>query len=249
MKNSYKLFIFTFITLFSFSQAIAREYKSDDTLRATFLTHNYYTAGAFDAAIFSSATMQRPGYMDRMGTLRFTLFVNLGATFHYDINNSLGFFTGLDVKNVGFIEKRNGDSTVKRRTYNLGVPLGVKFGNMNRRRYVFAGVGLDMPFNYKEKGFVSRSNKQKIDEWFSTRTPTFMPYAFVGVSVKRRLTVKLQYYMGNFLNPDYQTTQNGVTVAPYAGYDVHLILLSFGHTFHYRDHNNVQLNEAKLAAN
>jgi len=252
MANFYKI-VLLLITLSVFNTYASARNTPDDTLKPVFLKHNYYTAGSFNGAIFSTATMQRPGYDDRLGVLRFTLFVNLGITFHYDPNNHWGLFTGVDIKNIGFIEKTNTyDSTVKRRTYNVGVPLGFKFGNMAHKQFFFAGVGLDMPINYKEKGFINRNNKQKFNEWFSTRTPTFMPYAFVGLSVKRGLSLKLQYYFNNFLNPGFKVTQNGVTTTPYAGYNVHLILLSVGHTFHYREHNpspkTFHAEETKIAS-
>lgn len=232
------------------TSSYAKLIPAEDTIRPLFLKNNYYSAGAFDGAIFSTATMQRPGYENRMATLRFTLFVNIGVTFHCDFDKRWGVFTGVDIKNIGFIEKtNNNDSTVKRRTYNIGMPLGIKFGNMAHRQFLFAGGGLDMPFNFKEKGFISRDHKQKFNEWFSTRTPTFMPYIFFGLSTGKGISFKLQYYLGNFLSTDYKTTVNGVSTAPYAGYNVHLLLLSIGHSFHYHEYKNkiVHPEETKIA--
>jgi hypothetical protein len=108
-----------------------------------------------------------------------------------------------------------------------------------------------MPLNYKEKGFASRNNKKEFNEWFSTRTPTFMPYVFLGLSVRQGISFKLQYYLNNFLNADYKSTSNGITSAPYAGYDVHLLLFSIGHTFRYRYHHHskaISTEETKVAS-
>src|SRR6185312_6277682 len=106
------------------------------------------------------------------------------------------------LKNVGFIEKR-ADTTIKHRTYNLGIPIGLKFGNMRDRSYFFLGAGCDAPINYREKEFIKRGDKQKFNEWFSDRTPALMPYVFAGVSMAPGLTLKLQYYLNNYMNPDF----------------------------------------------
>ncbi|MBA3828054.1 MAG: hypothetical protein H0X33_03875 [Taibaiella sp.] len=189
----------------------------------------FYIGNALDGGIFSTATMQRPGVSSSLGTLRFSYVLNIGVTFNYDLNSHFGVFTGVDIKNVGFIEKQ-GDSTVKHRTYNLGVPLGLRFGNIQSRNFFFIGADIEMPFNYKEKGFIKRSHKEKFNDWFSARTPTFMPAVFAGFSMKPGVIVKVEYYLTNFLNPDF--TENGIK--PYQGYKVNLLLLSIGADIHYR---------------
>ncbi len=188
----------------------------------------WYWGNSLEGAIFSTATVQNPINSSKMGTLRFSYFINAGATYNYDITSDIGFFTGVSIKNVGFIEKM-GDSTVKHRTYNLCIPIALKFGNLRGRRYFFAGMDIEMPFNYKEKGFIKRSEKQKFNSWFSARTPAFMPTIFAGFSVKPGITFKLEYYLNNFMNPQF--TDKGIQ--PYAGYDVHLILLSIGTDIHF----------------
>jgi len=90
--------------------------------------------------------------------------------------------------------------------------------------YGFAGGGMDLVLNYREKSFTKRSNKTKMNEWFSQRTPLVMPYVFAGVAINRGITLKAQYYPGNFINPDF--TKNGFK--PYAGSEVHLLLISVG---------------------
>src|SRR5690606_26603856 len=84
---------------------------------------------------------------------------------------------------------------------------------------------------YREKGFVRRGDKSKFNEWFSTRTPAVLPYVFVGARVKPGLSLKLQYYPGNFLNPDF-TDDAGVQ--PYDGYKVNLIMATMGIEIPYR---------------
>lgn len=192
-------------------------------------TGKTYWGNSFEGAMFSTATGTIPSYSSSIGTLRFSYVINAGITYNYDVNDEFGLFTGLNIKNVGFIEKM-GDSTVKHRSYNVGVPLGIKIGNISGHRYFFAGLDLEIPVNYKEKGFTSRNHKEKFSTWFSGRTPVFMPAIFAGISMKHSITLKLEYYLSNFMNPEF--TDKGIK--PYAGYDVHLIILSVGADMQYR---------------
>jgi hypothetical protein len=174
-----------------------------------------------------------------LSTLRFSWIVNFGFNLNFDFNRHVGLMTGAGVKNIGFIEKIV-DSTVKRRVYTLGVPLGVKLGNLSKRNFVFLGGGLDVPFNYREKGFKDRGNKEKFNEWFSERTPSFLPYVFIGASASPGVTFKLQYYPGNFLNRDYVTNVQfpGGATYPYKPYQrfeqTQLLMLSIGMDLHYK---------------
>ncbi len=204
----------------------------------------FYVGSSLDGAIFSVSTLTSPFSSQKTSTFRFSYFINLGVTFNYDFTKHVGLYTGVDLKNIGFIEKKN-DSTIKRRTYNLGIPLGIKFGNVENHMYGFVGGGVDFPLNYREKGFVKRGHKEKLSEWFSDRTPATMPYIFAGVCIKPGVTIKLQYYLNNYMNPDY--TLKSSTTKPYAGYDVHPILLSFGIQLHYSKktmHHMMKSNEA-----
>lgn len=193
----------------------------------------FYTSSALDGAIFSSALVTRPGKDNELSTLRFTYIFNFGVNFNYDFNKYIGLYTGVGIKNIGFIDKI-GDSTIKRRVYTIGAPLGIKIGNLKKRKFGFIGGGVDIPFNYREKAFIKRGDKEKFNEWFSDRTPLVLPYVFAGVSMDPGITLKLQYYPTNFMNTDFtETTPSGITFKPYAGYKVNLILVSLGFDIHY----------------
>lgn len=195
-------------------------------------TRRWYASNSFDGAIFSSAVFEKPGDNRRLlPTVRFSM-LNIGYHFNYDFDEHFGFFTGLGIKNLGFIEKV-ADSTIKRRVYTIGIPIGFKLGNLQKRHYGFVGGGIDAPFNYREKGFVRRSDKDKFSEWFSDRTPDFMPYLFAGFSYGGGTTLKLQYYPGNFFNPEYNETNDGITTYPYRGYSAHIICITLGLDIHY----------------
>lgn len=206
---------------------------------------HWYTSNALDGAIFGSAIFEMPGSNRRLlPTVRFSM-VNFGYNFNYDFDPHFGFFTGLNIKNIGFIQKV-ADSTIKRRVYTLGIPVGFKLGLLQKRNYVFGGCGLDMPFNYREKGYVRRSDKQKFSEWFSDRTPDFMPYLFAGLSLSGS-TLKLQYYPGNFFNPEFNETKGGIISYPYRGYSAHLICLSVGIDINYSKKDKTKKEEAPAA--
>lgn len=170
-----------------------------------------------------------------VGTPRFTGFFHIGANLNYDLSEHVGIYTGVNIKNIGFIEKYNNpDSTVKRRVYTFGVPLGIKIGSIKHGSFLIAGGGVDFPFNFKEKGFIDRGNKRKFNEWFSSRTPSVMPYVFVGAYLRPIMAIKLQYYPTNFLNENYSYTEGNAQYTPYKGYDVKLIMLTLGFDINYR---------------
>lgn len=190
--------------------------------------YKFYVGTSMEGPMLSGASIDHPG-SPSSGTLRFSYFFNLGTTFNFNLSRHFGVFTGFDLKNIGFIENID-DRTIKRRTYNLGVPVGIKIGDMAiKHPYLFLGGGLDLPINYKEKSFPSsgRFHKTKFNEWFSNRTPHLMPYVFAGVALKHGLTLKVQYYPNNFLNPDF-TDNNVPRKKPYANYNVHLFALTVG---------------------
>ncbi len=195
----------------------------------------FYVGNALDVAIVSSAfikktiSLQSPPITNTttgMGMARLTIFLNAGFTFNWNLARHFGIWSGIDVKNIGFIEKNAGGETVKRRSYNLGVPLGIKIGNMvDKKSYLFLGGGADAPINYREKSFSIRDQKAKLSEWFSQRTPAVMPYMFAGATVHKGISFKLQYYPGNFLNPKF--VYNGTQ--PYASYNVNIFYASIGY--------------------
>lgn len=167
-------------------------------------TRKLYLSSGMDMCIFSTAIMEKPTISPQITQLRFTYFPNLGLRLNYNFSNHVGIFTGLNMKNIGFIEKMQLiDSTVKRRVLTVGMPLGISVGNIGKHTFGFAGGGFDLPFNYKEKGYIRRGNKDKFNEWFSDRTPRIMPYLFAGFCYSPGIIIKFQYYPGNFLNTSY----------------------------------------------
>jgi len=194
----------------------------------------WYISNALDGAILSTASYEKPGVSRQLSTLRFSM-INIGYNFNYDFDEHFGIFTGIGIKNIGWIEKI-ADSTIKRRVYTIGVPLGFKLGNLKKKHYGFIGGGLDVPFNYREKGFIKRGDKQKFSEWFSDRNAATMPYLFVGMSYAGGTTLKFQYYPGNFFNTSYEQTTNGITTHPYQGYNANLMYITLGIDMAHKSH-------------
>lgn len=228
-------------------------YAGDEEV--VFIPKKIYLSNSFDGTLLSFGSDAgifplNNGIPTTVGTPRFTYFFNIGTHVNYDVNSTFGLFTGIGIKNLGFIEKITPlDSTVKRRVYSLGAPLGLRIGNIKKKTYGFVGGGVDMPFNYKEKGYVKRGNKDKFNEWFSDRVQPFMPYAFAGISFKPGVALKIQYYPNNFMNPVFtQTTVvNGVstTSAPYAKYDIRLFMVAFSVDIRYTNKLKIKKKESK----
>ncbi len=60
--------------------------------------------------IFQSASIEKKtdGVSTSVNTnLRFTLFFHIGEYLHYDITDNMGMFSGLGIRNVGFITEED----------------------------------------------------------------------------------------------------------------------------------------------
>lgn len=185
----------------------------------------YITAGG-NGGILSFADIKESG--DRVNSIpRFTLFFNIGTNYNYDFSETVGFFSGINIKNIGLITKED-NIKLKRRVYTLGVPIGFKVGNLKTGNLFFAGGELDFAFNYKEKTFVNGDKVDKFNEWFSNRTPTVMPSVFAGVQFSKHFSFKAQYYPNNFFNTSFKD-DNGVE--PYKNTDANLLFITIGYHF------------------
>ncbi len=199
----------------------------------------YTTTGG--EIIFSFADIKLNG-LDVSNTIRFSPFFNIQTQVHRDLTDKFGLLTGFNLRNVGFIydDPYVKGTYYKVRNYTIGIPLGIKFGNMDGK-YIFAGYELEMPFNYKEKTFVY-DEKSKFDEWFSNRTPTFYSSLFLGVNLVEGAQIKFKYYLTNWFNKDFTTLDStGATTQPYKDFNVNVfyVALSFqflkGTSFYYKD--------------
>jgi hypothetical protein len=183
-----------------------------------------YTSASTEM-IFSFATIKQNG-SNISSNLRWSPVFNLQTFRNYDFTQHVGFFHGFGIRNVGFIYEIPGtDSLKKYRTYNLGIPLGLKLGNLNGF-FVYAGYEFEIPINYKEKTFVGERKTDRFNVWFSDRTEWWTQSAFVGLNFPGGLNLKFKYYLNNFFNKDFTETVNGTRVQPFKDFDAHVFYIS-----------------------
>lgn len=181
--------------------------------------------------IFSFASISANG-SEEGSVMRFSPVINIQNWVNFDKADNFGFFTGLSVRNVGVIFDVPGqpNTRIKARTYNVGVPVGVKLGNLDGL-FFFAGYELELPLNYKEKIFVNEEKQEKRNIWFSNRVPTINHSLMAGVQMPYGATLKFKYYLTNFYNKNYtENDGQGNIIKPYENLDVNVfyVSLSFG---------------------
>jgi hypothetical protein len=191
----------------------------------------YYTKGG-NAALLSFAQVTRNG--EEMSTLpRFTMFFNIGTNANVDLGNNFGVFTGLNLTNIGMITEEKIVGVVKtdvfklkQRVYAVGVPVGIKIGDL-RKFYVYGGAEAGFAINFKQKTFINGEKVDKFNEWFSNRSNPFMPALFAGFQTKSGFGLKVQYYLNDFLNPNF--SEGGTK--PYAGTESKIFFVTLGYNF------------------
>ncbi len=146
--------------------------------------------------------------------VRFSCFLHIAEQFHYDFSPNVGIYTGLALRNVGFINELNDTVKLKQRVYTLGLPLALKLGNMEKGSYATLGVEGELALAYKQKVFVN-DEKSKTTAWFSDRTNLFLPSAFAELKLKSGAYVKFKYYLTDFLTENNQKVNvAGVSFVP-----------------------------------
>lgn len=187
-------------------------------------TKTYFSGGT--EFIFGFASIDNKGD-DGGNVMRFTGWFHLQGNFNFDINRSFGLFAGLGLRNVGFIyNDRESGLKKKYRTYNVGIPVGFKVGQMNHV-LLFAGYEIEFPTNYKEKTFNNERKDDKFNIWFTKRVPALYNTLFVGVQLPYGIGLKFKYYLTNFFNESYtEVNQDGVSVQPYKDIDVRVFYFS-----------------------
>jgi hypothetical protein len=187
---------------------------------------SFYTTSGGEM-LFQMSNVDQGGSIET--NMRWTLFLHLGTYLHMDFNDNVGAFTGLALRNVGFITNEGTEKKI-RRTYNLGIPLAIKVGLFDKQIYVFGGGEYEWLFHYKEKYWPNSNGKRdgekvKYTEWFTNRTNRLMPSLFFGVALPKGFNVKFKYYMKNYMNQDY-IDSNGDLI--YSDLDVKLYYISLG---------------------
>lgn len=185
----------------------------------------FYGSGSSEM-IFSFAAIDNQGN-EQGNIMRWAPALNMQGFANLDFANTFGLFTGLGIRNVGFIyEQPNSGIKTKYRTYNLGIPVGIKIGKLDFM-FLFAGYEVEFPFHYKEKEFENEV-KDKFTVWFSDRVEPVQHSLMAGVQFPYGLDLKFKYYLTNFHNRDYIETFDGVQTKPYEHLQANIFYFSLG---------------------
>jgi len=206
---------------------------------------SYFTSGG--EIIFSFATIDYKGE-SKGDVMRFSPVFNIQGMFNYDVGKHFGGFAGLTIRNIGFIYDNYEVSTnnpsipeetkiVKKkfRTYNLGIPVGLKLGVMNKT-FIYGGYEIEFPFAYKEKTFDGDHKDDKFVVWFSDRVEQFQHGFFAGIQMPWGTNLKFKYYLSNFHNMDYVDNDGK---KPYEGLNANIWYFSLSYNLLRNDKLNV----------
>jgi len=189
---------------------------------------SFYNSGEW---ILSGSTLSVNDISDA-STIRFSPWYNSQHTLNYQAIDYVGIFLGLDVRNVGFIYQTKlkteaGEINIKKkfRTYNLGIPLGIKIGKPDGLNF-YAGYEIEFPFHYKEKTYTNGIKNFKHKEWFSDRVPTYLTSVYGGIESKKGFNLKFKLYLDKFFNPEYKGEVNGMPGYGYDSFDVQVFYVS-----------------------
>jgi len=136
--------------------------------------------------------------VDGDAVVRFSAFYNGGTQAHYNFTRHFGFYTGLGIRNIGFINDFGDSVTVKQREYSLGLPLALKLGNLEKNFFIAGGAEVEMFFAYKQKVFYN-NQKDKYHEWFSGNEELFNFSLFGEINTPGGGFIRFRYYLNDFL--------------------------------------------------
>jgi hypothetical protein len=174
-----------------------------------------YTTNSFEF-LFQNGQVTKDG-VNPDQNMRFTLWLNYTHQKHVDFNKNLGIFTGVSIKNVGFITEKEifkstndlGEKvesipyeTIKRRIYTLGIPLALKIGDVEKNFYVYGGGEIGLALAYKEKRFENSVKKSKTS-FLGSETNLFQPSIFTGIQLPGGLNIQYRLFLNNMLKQDY----------------------------------------------
>ncbi len=181
----------------------------------------YVTSGG--EMIFSFATIDNGGSSDG-SVMRWSPVFNLQTYGNYDFSKHAGLIFGGALRNVGFIYDvpNSGGTKKKFRNYDIGIPVGIKVGNLNKV-FFFGGYEIEFPINYKEKTFVDERKTDKFNVWFSSRVPSYYHSVFAGIQFPYGLNLKFKYYLSEFFNQNYT---EGDGNQPYKGLNANVFYFS-----------------------
>jgi len=192
-----------------------------------------YQSSGFELA-FTQPLLDYKG-TDAGGVVRFAPVVQAQHVMNFDLGDHFGVFAGASVNNIGFIyDDPDGVTRYKFRTYNLGIPLGIKLGRMNGG-LLFAGYAIEWPLNYREKKFQYGDKIERFTSWFSDRAEDPQQAVLLGFQSGQGVCLKVKYYFTNFHDQSFSEMEAGALSMPYAGFNANILYLSVGFAL-FQDH-------------
>lgn len=185
----------------------------------------YVTTGG--ELIFSFANVEKNGNSEG-SVMRFSPVINAQIMLNKDMSKNFGVFTGLALRNVGYITKDYLDLSdslhykKKFRSYNVGVPIGFKVGQLDKT-FFYGGYEVEIAVSYKEKTYEGGDKVDKITGWFSDRQEIFQHGFLAGIQFPHGFNVKFKYYLSEFHNRDFI---NNAGKKPYAGLKTNIFYIS-----------------------
>jgi hypothetical protein len=191
-------------------------------------TKNLYSSTSFEI-IFSLANVDADT-MEVSNIVRFAPVFNFQWLLNYDMSNNFGVFIGADIRNLGLIREIQNTSPVtkyKNRVYTLGIPAGIKLGNLNSGLFIYGGGEIEWAWNYKQKEFQNGDKIKKDIYWNPKQVNQWQPSVFVGLNFPYGMNVKFKYYFENLLKQDYVAyNENNQPYMPYAGQNSQIFYFS-----------------------
>ncbi len=208
--------------------------------------------------IFSMPSVEY-GSSDPNAVLRFAPWFNSTSEANFDFSQNFGATVGLGIRNIGFIYdvpqdqvgqgnaaglniSSTADVRKKFRNYTIGVPMGIKVGDLNHT-FLFGGYEIELPFHYKEKTFVNGDKEYKHTNWFDSRIPTFYHSAFAGIQLPGGAVFKVKYYFTDFFNQSRVQQDNWTDTRNY--YPTKANVFYFSIVFRMLKNNKVYYKEYK----
>jgi hypothetical protein len=155
------------------------------------------------------------GFSPNTNGLRFSWFFNMSQNYKHNFGKNVQLSTGVSLKNLGTI---NTDSVggVKIRSvaryYTIGVPIALRFGDIEKRKWFGLDGGLDVPINRKFKAWqVGKKGSTKgktdiADTWDRSNYNPIAPYVGASFCVNR-IGVKYSYYLNPFMKGGQENFQ------------------------------------------
>lgn len=168
--------------------------------------------------------------LDQDAVVRWAPVLNIQGMYNYNFSKIIGMFTGLAIRNVGYIadDPLNDNTRYKYRTYNLGIPIGIKVGSMEKF-FVYGGYEIEFPFHYKEKKFIDGDKEDKTTGFFSNRVESVQQSWLVGFEFPHGINFKFKYYFTEFHNKDFTYSEDGVTYTPYSNRSANILYFSISY--------------------